>query len=74
LLRGLIEPGDDVAKRWKDAPISAKRRIARAVLSAEILGELRVIPSPIRGGSQRSPATERVILRKEPPATSPDGG
>ena len=74
MLRGLIAPGDDVAKRWKDAPVSAKRRIARAVLSPEIVGELRVIPSPIRGGNQRSPATERVILRKNPPSTSTDEG
>jgi hypothetical protein len=41
-LRGLIEPGEDVAERWATAPLSAKREITRTVCVPEYLGELRV--------------------------------
>lgn len=60
-LRGLIEPGDDVAARWDAAPVSAKRRIARMLFVPEVLGELRVIRSPSPG--HRVPAPDRVIFR-----------
>lgn len=60
-LRGLIEPGDDVAARWEEAPVSAKRRIARMLFVPEVLGELRVTRSPSPG--HRVPAPDRVVFR-----------
>ena len=65
-LRHLIEPGADVAARWKAAPVSAKREVARLLLSPGpgLLGELRVIRDPRRGPG-RTPAAERVRWRHE---------
>jgi DNA invertase Pin-like site-specific DNA recombinase len=58
-LRALITPGADVARRWKAAPISARREIARILLTPEILGELRITRSPTPG--RPAPITERVV-------------
>ena len=41
-LAGLIEPGPDVADRWSAAPMSARREVARIVLSPGHLGVMRV--------------------------------
>lgn len=41
-LLGLIEPGPDVAARWAAAPVSARREVARIVLSPGHLGVMRV--------------------------------
>lgn len=57
-LRGLIEPGQDVAHRWEAAHMSARREIARLLLTPELIGELRVTRSPIPG--HRVPAENRV--------------
>lgn len=65
MLRGLIEPGDDVAERWAAAPISTKRRIARMLLVPEILGELRIARSPVAG--HRVPPVERMVWRTTQP-------
>ena len=48
-LRGLIEPGADVARRWAAAPMSTRREIARLLLTPKLLGELRITPSLTRG-------------------------
>jgi site-specific DNA recombinase len=61
-LRGLIEPGDDVAARWEQAPMSARREIARLLLSPAVLGELRVTRSPRPGVAV--PVAERVVWRR----------
>jgi site-specific DNA recombinase len=58
-LRGLIEPGTDVARRWTTAPMSTRREIARLLLTPKLIGELRVIPSPTRG-PRPVPADERI--------------
>jgi len=58
-LRGLIEPGADVARRWETAPISTRREIARLLLTPDLIGELRLQPSP-RRGPHRTPAQERT--------------
>jgi site-specific DNA recombinase len=58
-LRGLVEPGADVAQRWEQAPMSTRRETVRAVFTAERLGQLRVQRSP-RRGSLQVPAAERV--------------
>jgi DNA invertase Pin-like site-specific DNA recombinase len=59
VLRGLIEPGTDVAQRWATAPISTRREIARILLAPEFIGQLRLQPSP-RRGRHRTPAHERA--------------
>ncbi|MGH4007847.1 MAG: recombinase family protein [Pseudonocardiaceae bacterium] len=59
-LRGLIEPGADVARRWETAPISTRREIARLLLTGDLIGELRVQPSP-RRGRHRAPAQDRIL-------------
>ncbi len=61
-LRGLIEPGQDVARRWKAAPMSARREIARLLLTPDLIGELRVTRSPVPG--HRVPAENRVQWRR----------
>ena len=58
-LRGLIEPGADVARRWETAPISTRREIARLLLTPDLIGQLRLQPSP-RRGPHRTPAHERA--------------
>ncbi|MGH8573495.1 MAG: hypothetical protein ACREX8_13110, partial [Gammaproteobacteria bacterium] len=57
-LRGLIEPGADVVRRWATAPMSTRRDIARLLLTSQLIGELRITPSPTRG--HRVPAEERI--------------
>lgn len=57
-LAGLITPGKDVRRRWKAAPVSARREIARMLCSPAILGQLRVTRAPVPG--QRVPASQRV--------------
>jgi hypothetical protein len=56
-LRGLIEPGADVARRWKAAPMSTRREIARLLFTPTLLGELRITPS---GPGKRLPAEDRI--------------
>lgn len=62
VLRGLITPGRDVARRWRAAPMSAKRAVARIVLSPNVLGELRVARSAVR--NNQTPVADRVIFRR----------
>jgi DNA invertase Pin-like site-specific DNA recombinase len=45
----MIEPGEDVARRWAAAPMSARRTVARLLLSPAVLGTLRLARSPSRG-------------------------
>jgi hypothetical protein len=59
VLRGLIEPGADVARRWATAPISTRREIARILFTPELIGQLRLQRSP-RRGRHRTPAPQRV--------------
>lgn len=44
-LRRLIAPGTDVHQRWNELPVSAKRDVARILLTPEILGEVRIKPT-----------------------------
>jgi site-specific DNA recombinase len=61
VLRGLISPGADVARRWKAAPMSARREVARILLALGVLGELRVLRSPTPG--RKAPIVDRVTWR-----------
>jgi site-specific DNA recombinase len=63
-LRGLIEPGTDVARRWTTAPMSTRRDIARLLLTPKLIGELRVTPSPTRGSRPIS-AEKRILWWRE---------
>ena len=58
-LRGLIEPGADVAARWEAAPMSARREVARIVLSPGRVGVIRVTRTA-NTGAKRVPVSERV--------------
>jgi DNA invertase Pin-like site-specific DNA recombinase len=60
ILRGLIAPGIDVARRWAAAPMSARRDVARILLAPDVVGELRVTRAPKPG--HRSPVHERVTF------------
>jgi site-specific DNA recombinase len=60
-LSALITPGKDVRRRWRAAPMSAKRDVCKLLLVAGVLGQLRVTPSPIRG--HRVPVAQRVVWR-----------
>ena len=57
------EPGNDVARQWKAAPVPAKREIARFVCSPALLGELRVTRSPRPGHVVL--AADRVVWRQD---------
>ena len=57
-LAGLITPGKDVRSRWRDAPVSARREVARMLCSSAILGQLRVTRSPSPG--RKVEARDRV--------------
>jgi site-specific DNA recombinase len=61
-LRALVGPGDEVRHRWDLAPMSARRDVARLVLTPELLGELRVTRSPSPG--HRVDVTDRVTWRR----------
>jgi site-specific DNA recombinase len=64
-LRELMKPGEDVAQRWQQAPMSTKRRVAKLLLSPAYLGELRVRPSPIP--RHHVPIEDRVVWRTHEP-------
>lgn len=69
VLRGLITPGEGVATRWREAPISARRDIARILLTADVLGELRVTRRPPGWPVTRHmPAGDRVQWYRGNPA------
>jgi hypothetical protein len=61
ILRGLISPGKDVARRWKAAPLSAKREVARLLLSPAVIGELRIMRKA--QSWQRMPVIQRITWR-----------
>lgn len=60
VLRGLIAPGADVAVRWKGAPMSTRRMVARIVLSPDWLGQVRVAPNG--RGRRVVPVDQRVLF------------
>lgn len=62
-LIALVKPGADVAKRWKAAPVSARRKAAAILLTPEILGEVRITRSPIK--NTRVPVADRMVWRRE---------
>ncbi len=54
VLRGLIEPGADVARRWDTAPMSTRRDIARLLLIyCQISRATRSIPRPALSADAR---------------------
>jgi site-specific DNA recombinase len=67
-LAGLIAPGKGVPRRWAKMPMSAKREVARILLSPDLLGQLRIARCPVRGRPE--PVEQRVVWRT---ASSEDG-
>jgi site-specific DNA recombinase len=64
-LQGFINPGADAARRWQAAPMSARREVARLLLTPEMIGELRITPRPAGWpGGRHVPAYDRVVWRK----------
>lgn len=63
VLAGLIEPGEDVATSWNRAPMTSKRGVVRILLTPPLLGEVRVIRSPVK--RHRAPIEDRVVWRRE---------
>lgn len=57
----MIRPGVTVWESWRDAPVSARRDVARIILQPRLLGRLYVHPSPRRGRNQ--PILERLEYR-----------
>ena len=70
-LRGLIEPGQDVAERWADAPMSTRRAVARMLLAPDLLGTLVTHrrPEGRRGGGAVMPVVERINWLRSTDAT-----
>jgi site-specific DNA recombinase len=62
-LTGLIAPGKDVARRWKVMPMESKRAVARILLSPGLLGELRLLRTPVHGKTT-APVEARVEFRR----------
>ncbi|HEY4005567.1 MAG TPA: recombinase family protein [Pseudonocardia sp.] len=67
-LRGLIEPGADVADRWAEAPMSTRRELLRALFTPTGFGEVHIMPATRKGGP-RIPAEERVTFHRTTPDT-----
>ncbi|MEV6648080.1 recombinase family protein [Amycolatopsis sp. NPDC051371] len=59
-LAGLIEPGPDVAARWKAATFDTHRATLRVLLRTEHLGQLRILP--IGRGNGKAPVRDRIHL------------
>lgn len=59
----LVEPGADVAARWADTPLPARRKIAEILLSPRYLGEVRIKRSAVR--HRPTPAVDRLEWRRE---------
>jgi hypothetical protein len=62
-LAALISPGRDAKRRWKAAPVAAKREVARMLLAPGILGQVRIAKAPTPG--HRVPVEQRVIWRRD---------
>jgi site-specific DNA recombinase len=62
-LRGLMEPGQDVAQRWQAAPMATRREVARIVLATDRVGVIQVQRTP--GGARGIPAVDRVTWLRD---------
>lgn len=61
-LHSFMAPGDDVSARWKTAPISTRREVARILLSPDYLGEVRITRCTVRG--HRVDVADRIEWRR----------
>jgi DNA invertase Pin-like site-specific DNA recombinase len=66
-LAGLLpdEPIKDVVTWWQAAGVEKQRAIAAELLRPAVLGEVRILPSPVRRNP--APVTERMAWRREQP-------
>jgi site-specific DNA recombinase len=68
-LHGLITPGADVAARWEQMPVSARREVARTLLVPTLLGALHVNRRPPGRRNTHVPVPDRVTwIRDTNPA------
>ncbi|MFD1656925.1 recombinase family protein [Streptomyces caeni] len=58
------EPITDVVRWWKTAGVEKQRAIAALLLTPDLLGEVRIKPSP---GRKPLPVAERISLRQQRP-------
>lgn len=80
-LHGLITPGADVATRWEQMPVSARREVARTLLVPTLLGALHVNRRPPGRRNTHVPVPDRVTWIRDtdhdtadqPDATAPVG-
>lgn len=65
-LHGFVQPGVDIRFSWEQAPLSARRELARFLLDPARMGVLRVRRRPVgrRGGRHAMPAIERFELHR----------
>ena len=56
------EPRPGPKRRWKAAPVAAKREVARMLLAPGILGQVRIAKAP--APRHRVPVGQRVIFRR----------
>lgn len=68
VLDGVLEPGPDVAVRWKDLGVDSRRLVARRLLVPRYVGELRV--KPCGRGHRGVPVKNRVFLARDRVAPS----
>jgi site-specific DNA recombinase len=67
-LRDLMTVGGDVAARWEELTIEARRAVARIVLSPDLLGEMRLAHrDPNYPATVRQPVAERIVWRRNEP-------
>jgi site-specific DNA recombinase len=73
-LHGLITPGADVAARWAQMPVSARREVARTLLVPTLLGALHVNRRPPGRRNIHVPVPDRVtwVRDTDPDTADPD--
>ncbi|MGW0574807.1 recombinase family protein [Streptomyces sp. NPDC002920] len=57
------EPITDVARWWKQTGVEKQRAIAAQLLTPGLLGEVRIMPSPVRRNA--APVVQRIAWRRE---------
>lgn len=64
------EPITDVERWWQQTDVKKQRAIAAALLTPEMLGEVRITPTPSRGIAV--PVAQRIVWHREAPSAASD--
>ena len=70
-LQGLITPGADVAARWEQMPVSARRDVARTILTPSLLGALHLDRRPPGRRNVHVPVPDRVTWIRDDDSDTP---